>query len=136
LTYDEVVNLAMRLPGVALVTGTRARALKVGGKLLARFRDEDATLVLRTSFAVRAYLMATAPSRFFLNDSYRDHPYVLVRLAAVSASDLAPLLEEAWRLVSPSHRTVADAPPLRRRPAEPTASSSRTPTAPRGRSRP
>lgn len=97
LSFDDVVRLARCLPGVTLHVGRRARALKVRGRLLARFRDEDRTLVLRMPIVLRDVLRAREPARFFLDRSYHDFPYVLVRLEAVDASALAPLLAEGHR---------------------------------------
>lgn len=98
MTYDDVVTLATRMPGVRAVIGRRARAIKVGGRLLARVRNDDTTLVLRLPIVVRDHLCAAEPAKFHLEQTYRDFPYVLVRLPAVNADDLTPLLEEAWRL--------------------------------------
>ncbi len=104
LRFDDVVRLAAKLPGVTLHVGARARALKLNGKLLARFRDDDETLVLRMPIAVREYLRSSAPHKYFLDGTYVDYPYVLVRLRAVRDSELMPLLEEGWRTLAPAIR--------------------------------
>jgi hypothetical protein len=113
LVFDDVVRIATSLPGVKLHIGARARALKARGKLLARVWNDDETLVVRVPIAVREYLRDTAPGTFFLADTYRDHPYVLVRLPNVAPDDLRGLLLEGLRLITenrPSRR--------RERPAE------------------
>jgi len=102
LRFDDVVRLATALPGVTMHVGARARALKWNGKLLARFRDDDETLVLRMPIAVREYLRSAAPDKYFLDSTYLDYPYVLVRLRAVRRTELMSLLEEAYRSLAPA----------------------------------
>jgi hypothetical protein len=46
-------------------------------------------------------LLAADPEKFFTEPHYSGFPAVLVRLAAVSVSDLRTLLEEAWRCQAP-----------------------------------
>jgi hypothetical protein len=100
LRFEDVVRLATRLPGVRLVVGARARSLRLRGRLLARFRDNDHTLVLRVPMTVRELLRTREPAKYFLEHTYLDYPYVLVRLAAVSAPEISALLDEAHRSVS------------------------------------
>lgn len=68
---------------------------------MARIWEDGATLVLRLPFVVRDHLMRAQPTKYYLTTHYRNYPYVLVRLPAVTASDLRPLLEESWRQVAP-----------------------------------
>jgi hypothetical protein len=99
MSFADVFLLAQRLPGVEESTSYGTAAIKANGKLLARVWEDDATLVLRCTPTVRAHLLSSSPAVFHLTDHYRDYPWVLVRLGAVSESVLAPLLEDAWRLV-------------------------------------
>ena len=57
-------------------------------------------------------LIAAAPGRFFDDDHYRGYPAVLVRLDAIDADELDPLLRSAWRLIAPRRivRQCDDAP--------------------------
>lgn len=101
LSFDDVVRLAQRLPGVDVATSYGTPALKVNARLIARLWEDGTTLVLRVPFAVRDHLIATAPAAFFLTDHYRNHPWVLARLGATSAEELQPRLTEAWRQAAP-----------------------------------
>ena len=101
VTVAQVVSAAKKLPGVEESVSYRTRALKVKGKLIARFKDDERTLVLRSSFEDRAHLMAANPKAFFLEDHYHDHPFVLIRIAALPGTMLPELLEDAWRRVAP-----------------------------------
>jgi hypothetical protein len=101
LTFADVAALAARLPGVEQGTSYGTPALKVRDKGFARMWEDGTTLVLKVPFAVRDHLLATSPAAFFVTPHYHGYPAVLVRLAAVDAERLAPLLEEAWRQVAP-----------------------------------
>jgi hypothetical protein len=46
-------------------------------------------------------LLAAAPRVFFDEDHYRGYPAVLARLDAIDETELAGLLEGAWRLIAP-----------------------------------
>lgn len=100
-TYETVRRVALTLPGVEDGTSYGTPALKVRGKLFVRLKEDGETIVLRCGAFDRAHLLATAPDVFFLTDHYRDHPWVLVRLAAVPAARLPEFLTEAWRQVAP-----------------------------------
>ncbi len=47
-------------------------------------------------------LISAEPTKFFTEPHYNGFPAVLVRLAAVSVSDLRVLLKEAWRCLAPA----------------------------------
>jgi len=101
VTYDTVRELARHLPDTEESTSYGTAALKVRGKLIARLKEDGETLVLRTDAFERTHLMHEDPGTFFITDHYREYPWVLVRLAAVSKEQLRALLEGAWRRVAP-----------------------------------
>ncbi len=107
LTFAQVARLAGALPDVVVSTSYGTDALKVKDKLLARMWEDGTTMVLRLPFTVRDHLISAEPERYFLTDHYKAYPYVLVRLAAVTAGDLTPLLEEGWRQVAPKRLVTA-----------------------------
>ncbi|HET7464557.1 MAG TPA: hypothetical protein VFJ82_25170, partial [Longimicrobium sp.] len=47
------------------------------------------------------FLIEADPDAFFITDDLRVHPWMLVRLSAVSEDALRERIEEAWRLVAP-----------------------------------
>ena len=106
-TYDTARDLALRLPGVEEGTSYGTPALKVRGKLFARLKEDGETLVLRTDAFEREHLLRAAPDVFFITDHYRDHPWVLVRLAKVKRTQLAELLDGAWHRVAPKRMRAA-----------------------------
>ena len=113
LTWPAVRRCFLPLPGVVESTSYRTPAFKVGGKLLARLREDGEDLVVRASFEERELLISAAPDVYHVTDHYAGHPWVLVRLARVKAADLARLAEQAWRSLAPK-RAVAQRDAARR----------------------
>jgi hypothetical protein len=106
-TWEDVVAIGTRLPGVEVGTSFGTPALRAGGKGMCRLRRDPDALVLRvTDLGEREALLQGQPEAFFSTPHYDGHPYVLVRLEAVDPQELAELLEEAWRLRAPK-RLVA-----------------------------
>ena len=108
-TWDDVVALGMRFPGVETTTSFGTPALKVRGKaMMCRLRTDPDALVLRViDMGEREALLQGQPEAFFTTPHYDGYPYVLVRLEAVDPEELAELLEEAWRLRA-TKRLVAE----------------------------
>jgi hypothetical protein len=107
-TWDDVVALGTRFPGVEVGTSFRTPALRVRGKGMCRLRTEPDALVLRVSdLGEREALLQGQPDAFFSTPHYDGQPYVLVRLEEVDPVELAELLEEAWRLRAPKRLVAA-----------------------------
>jgi len=101
-TWEDVVAIGTRLPGVEVGTSFGTPALRAGGKGMCRLRRDPDALVLRvTDLGEREALLQGQPEAFFSTPHYDGHPYVLVRLEAVDPQELAELLEETWRLRAP-----------------------------------
>ena len=63
---------------------------------------EASVIALRVpSVADRDRMIADRPDRFFTEPHYNGFPAVLLRLAAVSAAQLEPLVEQAWKCQAP-----------------------------------
>ena len=107
VSYETVRRLALALPGVEEGTSYWTAALRVKGKFFARLKEDGETLVLKTDFYERDFLMESDPETFFTTDHYRDYPSVLVRLPRVRAGQLRSLLEDAWRRLAPKRLVAA-----------------------------
>jgi hypothetical protein len=106
-TWNDVVAIASRFPGVEPSTTYGNPSLKVKGKFMCRLRTDPDALVLRVcDMGEREALLQGQPDAFFSTPHYDGHPYVLCRLDAVDPDELAELVEEAWRVRAPS-RLVA-----------------------------
>ena len=107
LTWDDVVALGARLPGVEVSTSYGTPALKVRGALMCRMRtDPDALVVRVIDMGEREALLQGDPGVFFTTPHYDGWPYVLIRLEAVDPAELAELIEDAWRVFA-AKRVVA-----------------------------
>ena len=101
-TWEDVVAIGTRLPGVEVGTSFRTPALKVRGKGMCGLRASPDALVLRVvDMGERDALLQGDPDVFFSTPDPDGRPYVLVRLEAVDPVELAELLEDAWRVFAP-----------------------------------
>ena len=102
-TWEDVVEIGLRLPGIELATSFGTPALRVTGKaMICRLRTDPDALVLRvTDLGEREALLQGQPQAFFSTPHYDGWPYVLVRLDKVDPVELAELIEDAWRLRAP-----------------------------------
>lgn len=107
VTFREVCEHALSLPGVEEGTSYGTPALRVRGKLFVRLREDGESIVLKTDEYERDFLLESDPAAFFVTDHYRGYPIVLVRLAAVRPEQLRGLVVDAWRRLAP-RRLVAD----------------------------
>ncbi|MBZ9936515.1 MmcQ/YjbR family DNA-binding protein [Mesorhizobium sp. BR1-1-16] len=105
-TPDDLRRLFLALPGVAESTHHGTMSFVVAKRFLGRIRDEGMVFALRCELDERDFLIEIEPEAFFTTDHYRGYPYVLIRLAAIDADRLAPLVERSWRMAAPK-RLVA-----------------------------
>ena len=107
-TWDDVVAIGMRFPGVEVTTSYGTPALRVRRKFMCRLRTEPDALVLRViDLGEREALLQGQPEAYFSTPHYDGHPYVLVRLDQVDPVELAELLEDAWRVRAPKRLVAA-----------------------------
>jgi hypothetical protein len=107
-TWDDVVEIAQRFPGVELGTSFGTPSLKVRKKFLCRMRTNPDALVMRTiDLADAEALLKGRPDVFFITPHYDNYPVVLVRLDVVDHEQLAELIEDAWRLQAPKRAVAA-----------------------------
>jgi hypothetical protein len=106
-TWDDVVELGTRLPGVEVGTSFGTPALKVRKKGMCRLRTNPDALVVRvTDLGEREMLLRSEPDVFFTTPHYDGWPYILVRLDAIELDELGELVEDAWRVFA-AKRVVA-----------------------------
>ena len=107
VTYETVRQLALALPGVEEGLSNGAPVLRVRGKLMARFQQDDESLLIKIDYFNRDILLNADPQTFYVTDFYRCYPMVLVRLSAIDSKVMRDLLEQAWRLVAPKRLVEA-----------------------------
>ena len=98
---DDAHRLLLGLPDVREGRSYGMPSYLVNGRFFARFRDQDTVLVLQlATIGERDVLMELDPTAFFFTEHYRTYPAVLVRLADVTPTLLAEVVQEAWRHAS------------------------------------
>lgn len=101
-SWEDVVEIASRLPGVEVGTSYGTPSLKVRGKFMCRMRTNPDALVLRViDMGEREALLQGQPDVFFTTPHYNGYPAVLVHLRHVDPIELAELVEDAWRVRAP-----------------------------------
>ena len=112
VTFDTVRKIALSLDGVEEGTSYGTAAFKVRGTLFVRLREDNDTLVLRTTFEQRDELISADPAEYFITDHYLNYEWVLVRMSRIDVDALRDLIRMAHRLASTSKRCRT---PARRR---------------------
>ena len=114
-TQGDVRRIALSLPATEEEPGRFAFSVRVKGKLkgfawvwLERVAPKKARVPQPKVIAIRVanlydkdLLLRVDPEKFFTEPHYNGYPAVLVRLPAVTARELRPLLTEAWRCQAP-----------------------------------
>ncbi len=95
--FKTACDIARSLPGAEESTSYGTPAFKFQGKLFARFHQDGESLVVSVDFDEREEMMAADPEKFYITDHYKNYPWILVRLAKVSADELRDLLLGSWR---------------------------------------
>jgi len=128
-TQADVRRIALSLPATEQITGRFAFAVRRKGKLKSfawvwmervapkkpRVPEPRVIAVRTASLEDRERLLALDATKFFTEPHYAGFPAILVRLPAVTARELEPILTEGWRCQAPRDLTLQQAPPRPRR---------------------
>jgi hypothetical protein len=123
----DVRRIALSLPDVEEASNHFAFSVRNKGKLKgfvwvwleraapkkARVPQPDVIALRVANLFDKDFLLALDPMKFFTEPHYDGFPAVLVRLSAVSARELKPLITEAWRCQAPKEVAVKQAHPGR-----------------------
>src|SRR5262245_41283866 len=101
--FAAVRTAGLTLPGVEAATRyDGSPVLKLHGCFMAGLAThasaEPGTLVVRSDFEDRVWLLEEAPDTYYLTDYYEKYPLVLARLSRIDADALRDLLAVSWRL--------------------------------------
>ena len=102
MTFKDIRKMALSMEGVEESTSYGTAAFKIGGKLIARLKEDGESLVVGTTFEERDEMIATEPETYYITDHYLNYPWVLVRLAKVRPDAMRDLLKGAVRLAAKS----------------------------------
>jgi hypothetical protein len=106
VAWEEVRALVLAYPGMAEGTSYGMHAFLLDAKFFARFNEKEQGFVVHAEPALRDALLASKPAIYFTTPHYANYPALLVRLAHVDASELAALLEAAFRTRAKKKRVV------------------------------
>lgn len=101
MDWDAVAAAGLRMRGVEAGTSYGRPALKLKGKVIACAGRSDDHFVLMLDVERVAFLCEMEPDLFFQTSHDMGWPAVLVRYAALTSSDLASIVEEAWSRRAP-----------------------------------
>jgi hypothetical protein len=110
-TQADVRRIAIAMPGAEESSDRFAFSVRSGGKAKGfvwvwmervtpkkpRVPNPGVIAVRVANVAQRDVMIAAEPRKFFTEPHYNGFPAILVRLEAVSLTDLEILIEEAWR---------------------------------------
>ncbi len=102
-----VRKIALAFPGVEEGLSYGTPAFRVRKKLMARVRQDDVNLVVKSDWEERANLIETDPEVFHITEHYATSEYVLVRLPVVQPDTLVTVLDVAWRRLA-SKKMIAE----------------------------
>jgi hypothetical protein len=114
-TQADVRRIALSLPGTVEEPNHFAFGIRKEGKIKgyawvwkerihpkkARVPQPKVLAVRTASLDDKDFLLSLDSEKFFTEAHYNGFPAVLIRLAAVTAGELRPILTEAWRCHAP-----------------------------------
>jgi hypothetical protein len=107
MTFDEVRELALKLPETVESTAYGTPCFRIRKRLFARLREDGSTLVVPVDPLEREALLADPSGVYFITPHYQDHAYVLVRIEDADPGELWELLVEAWLERAPKRLAAA-----------------------------
>ena len=125
----DVRRIALSLPATEEAPGRFAFSVHNKGKLKgfvwvwmervtpkkARVPQPNVIAVRVASLVDKDFMLTLDPEKFFTEPHYDGFPAVLVRLSAVTARELRPILTEAWRCQAPKDLDTKEKTPGRRK---------------------
>jgi hypothetical protein len=108
LTKVEARKIALSLPGAEERLWFRHPCVFIHDRFLTRVNEKEDAMVLHVgSMEMREMMLEAESKLFFVTDHYRNFPFVLARLKALSKSALKQMLEGRAR-------QLAEMPPPKR----------------------
>ena len=111
-------KIALSLPGTEEVLWFRKPAVFIHGQFLTKVHDKEEAMTLRVSSTeMRDMMLEAEPGLFYITDHYRNFPFVLARLSALTpkllkemlAGRAAQLAETAEKSAKRNRRVVTKA---------------------------
>ncbi|MPZ48837.1 MAG: MmcQ/YjbR family DNA-binding protein [Dehalococcoidia bacterium] len=109
VTFEELRQKLMTLPGVEESPFAGTPGFKVRRRTLARLRSEvdpDSFMLAKVEDMERQMLIAQSPEVYYYTQHYASGPYILIHLSQADPDELWELIEQSWRRLA-SKRQLA-----------------------------
>lgn len=107
MSVDELLRFAHGLPEVSQSDFSDWIGLKVCGKGFGYVAADGESVMLKSTHAEQAALVATEPETFSPSYTSGQFAWVTVRLESVARDELEELVTEAWYLSAPKRLAAA-----------------------------
>jgi len=86
-------KIALAIPGTEEVLWFKKPAVFLHGQFLTKVHDKEDAMALRvSSMEMRDMMLEAEPGLFYITDHYRNFPFILARLAALTPKLLKEIL--------------------------------------------
>ena len=93
ITRKEGWKIALAIPGTEEVLWFRKPAVFLNSQFLTKVHDKEEAMTLRvSSMEMRDMMLEAEPELFYITDHYRNFPFILVRLTALTPKLLKEIL--------------------------------------------
>jgi hypothetical protein len=93
LTRADGWKIALAIPGTEEVLWFKKPAVFLHGQFLTKVHDKEDAMTLRvSSMEMRDMMLEAEPKLFYITDHYRNYPFILARLTALTPRILKDLL--------------------------------------------
>jgi len=93
ITRKEGWKIALAIPGTEEVLWFRKPAVFLNSQFLTKVHDKEEAMTLRvSSMEMRDMMLEAEPELFYITDHYRNFPFVLARLSALTPKTLKEIL--------------------------------------------
>lgn len=108
---ENVRQFALSLPESQEVDQFGAISFRSRGKVFAQFSKDQTQILVKLPESLQLALITAEPDIFISEPHWGSYGWTRIRLAALPAEQLHPLLTQSWRLVAPGASTPESADP-------------------------
>ena len=102
VTKAQAKKIALSFPGALEKPSYGKPSFFIEKKFFTRIRERDGAIVMRVGgIEQRDMMLELDPETYFITPHYKDWPGLLVRLSAITPTELKTMLERRWRDIAP-----------------------------------
>jgi len=116
ISRNEGWKIALAFPGTEEVLWFNKPAVFLHGQFLTKVHDKEEAMTFRvSSMEMRDMMLEAEPRLFYITDHYRNFPFILARLSALTPKLLKELIEgRAAQLAETADKAAKRKKPLRK----------------------